>query len=228
MKSVNFAIANDVKQLGVKSRAAILRGINNTQYHPDFEAYKENILEKAKQDWNDHAIDTDLVLLGFRQLHDRVSRSNKKYVASPEALIRLLIEHNRFPKINQVVDIYNLSSLRSKLALGAHDLRSIDGGVTLRFTTGNETFIPLGKNIVEQVLPEEYAHIDDNNEIICRLEVLQGNKTKISQNTTDIFLITQGNVYTDDAYILSILQTTCNLIRVYCGGTAEILDEVVQ
>ena len=43
--------------------------------------------------------------------------------------------------INTAVDIYNLISLESKLALGVHNMDKVDGNVTLRFTDGSRKLI---------------------------------------------------------------------------------------
>ena len=85
----------------------------------------------------------DLILHGFRTLHEKVKRSNRKFPASPEELVRIFTETGRFPRINLLVDIYNLISLKTKLALGAHDVNNIKGNVTLKLTTGSEKFYPL-------------------------------------------------------------------------------------
>ena len=79
--------------------------------------------------------------------------------------------------INTAVDIYNLLSLESKLALGAHNIDKVDGNVTLRFTDGTERFVPLGQTEPVPVAPHEYCYCDDSNEVLCRLEIRQVNKT---------------------------------------------------
>ena len=145
----------------------------------------------------------DLILHGFRTLHEKVKRSNRKFPASPEELVRIFTETGRFPRINLLVDIYNFISLKTKLALGAHDMNNIKGNVTLRLTAGDEKFYPLGSNALTPVPPGEYSYIDDENNIICRMEVLQVEPTKITTDTTDVFLIVQGNENTGNNYIES-------------------------
>ena len=59
-------------------------------------------------------------------------------------LLKNLLKKQEFHKINPLVDLYNLISMDTKLALGAHDLDKIEGNITLRLTQGNENYIPLG------------------------------------------------------------------------------------
>ena len=55
----------------------------------------------------------------------------------------MLIKRKNIGSINKIVDLYNLISIDSKIALGAHDMDQTEGNVTLRFTDGSENYQPL-------------------------------------------------------------------------------------
>jgi DNA/RNA-binding domain of Phe-tRNA-synthetase-like protein len=132
--------------------------------------------------------------------------------------LNFLISKRTIPRINLLVDIYNLISIKYGLALGAHDLSKIDGNVTLRLTRGDEIFFPLGQSDPKLIPKGDYSYIDDSNEIICHLEVRQVEKTKITLNTSDAFFIVQGNENTSDDYLNLATQDLINLIKENCGG----------
>jgi DNA/RNA-binding domain of Phe-tRNA-synthetase-like protein len=144
-------------------------------------------------------------------------------VASPENLLSALLRSRRLPQINVVVDIYNLMSVKSRLALGAHDIAHISGNINLRMTTGTENFWPLGMPEPKAVGAGEYAYVDDQNDIICRLETRQVEKTKVTVETTECFYIVQGNAATDDMYIKSVTDELIALTKRFCGGEERIL-----
>ena len=132
------------------------------------------------------------------------------------------IENNGMFEINKVVDIYNIISMKSKLCLGAHDMDKIDGNVTLKITDGKEKFIPIGGE--EKVLDRgEYSYVDDSNEIICRLEVRQVEKTKITEDTKNVFYIVQGNEETSEEYLLEVAQEVIDKTVMCCGGMGRIM-----
>lgn len=218
MAEPKFNLAPAVSELGVRVATPVLGGLTNIQAHTDFEALKARELEALKVAWAGKNYKDDPALEGFRTLHTKVGRSNRDYVASPEALRRLWLERGRFPQINLLVDIYNLVSVTSGLALGAHDISRINGNITLRLTTGDETFIPLGKSAPEKVFPGEYAYVDDANNIICRMEVLQVEPTKVTLDTTDVFLIVQGNENTSEDFVRETAEKVCTLIEKFCRG----------
>ena len=127
------------------------------------------------------------------------------------------------PFINQAVDIYSMISLESKLALGAHDIDRVDGNVTLRFTDGTEKFQPIGQTEPGLSNPHEYSYCDDANEVLCRLEVRQVEKTKVSEDARNIFYIVQGNAATPDPLLQDVAGRIIELTTRYCGGAGEII-----
>ncbi len=224
MKNFSFTITQDVIKLGVKGLMARVVNITNTKSNKEFDEFFSGELEKIREIWRGKDWKKDKILLGFKELHEKVGRSNRKYPASPEVLLGLFLESRRFPRINLLVDIYNLISLKTRLALGAHDVEKINGNVALRLTNGSEKFLPLGSKDFVPVPAGEYSYIDDGNNIICRMEVLQVESTKITLDTKDVFLIVQGNANTDNNYIQKGANEVLDLITRYCGGSFTYLN----
>src|SRR5262249_15690006 len=156
--------------LGVKAKCFLWRGADNISPSPDFEAFRLAELARIKSGLSEDRLRTDEILSGFRTLHEKVGKTGKRWTSSPENLNRMLLNATQLQRINKIVDIYNLVSLQTGLALGAHDLDRITGNVTLRLTNGTEKFWPLGAKEPEKVGAGEYAYCDDANEILCRLE----------------------------------------------------------
>lgn len=218
-----FIVAPEAALLGLKAIGARIRGVANSLENPGFEAYKKTELEKIRSTWAGKELLADPILLGYRDLHIKVGKKNKDFRASPESLRRLFLERGRFAKINTLVDVYNLVSLKSGIALGAHDIDRIVGDVTLRLTTGAETFVPLGKSAPEPVSAGEYAYVDDGNNVICRMEVIQVEPTKTTERSRDIFLIIQGNAQTPVELLFAVSDELKTLITRFCGGDYELI-----
>ena len=147
----------------------------------------------------------------------------RKNIPASENLIKLLQKHGSLTYINKVVDIYNLISLDSKLALGAHNIDRVSGNVTLRFTDGTERFVPLGQTEPVAINPHEYSYIDDSNEVLCRLEIRQVQKTLVDETARNVFYIVQGNDATSDELLHQKAQKIIDLTTQYCGGVGEII-----
>ena len=157
-----------------------------------------------------------------------VYRDNRLQELASENLIKLLKKNHGMFYINQAVDIYNLISLESKLALGAHNIDRVEGDFTLRFTDGTERFVPIGQTGPVPVAPHEYSYCDDANEVLCRLEIRQVEKTKVDEDATNVCYIVQGNKATTDSLLLETAQRIVDLTVKYCGGRGEVIVPTVK
>lgn len=220
---LSFDISSDVLSIGVRGAFLVIDGIINKDKDSALDRLKAETVQTLLSDLSDAKIETDPVLLGFRDLHAAVHRSNRKNVASPENLLNMLLKNGQLPTVNVLVDIYNLVSIRTGLALGAHDLSKVTGNIHLRMTTGAESFWPLGSSAPKPVTPGEYSYIDDANDILCRLEVRQVEKTKVTLATQSAFYIIQGNAATDDAYLKAGTEMLVELTKRFCGGQERLL-----
>ncbi len=223
---MNYFVEKKLLENGLKIVFVEISGFDNQVLSDEYQAYRDS---KEKELVNNHrSIESDPILLGFHKLHENLSISKRKNIPASENLIRLLEKNQCLHPLNKVVDIYNLISIESGLCLGAHDLEYVVGNVTLRMLRGDETYIPLGMTEPCKVKTTEYAYCDDANDVLCRLEVRQVNKTKVTEDTTSAFFIIQGNMNTSDAYLNGVSKQLIDSITLYCGGEGKIIiPEVV-
>ena len=220
---MDFYVEDRVLDLGLKIIFARVRGIDNHTVNDKWLAYRDTRIKELLEEYRGMDIHADPVLEGFNILHDKSSVKRRKTVPASENLIRLLVKHEGMPFINQAVDIYNIISLESKLALGAHDLDKVEGNVTLRFTTGTEKYQPIGQMEPGLSNPNEYSYCDDANEVLCSLEVRQVEKTKVTEDARNIFYIVQGNAETTDALLIETAEKIIELTTQYCGGCGDVI-----
>jgi DNA/RNA-binding domain of Phe-tRNA-synthetase-like protein len=220
---LQFDISDEVLSLGLTGVYFTIGGLKNTKSSPEFDQLIERTEKEILAGLSKDLIKQDPILLGFRKLHETVGRSNRKNVAAPENLLAALLQTGHIPRVNLLVDIYNLVSIRSRLALGAHDIARIAGNVHLRMTTGSESFVPLGAPEAKPIAAGEYAYIDDGNEVLCRLEVRQVEKTKVTLETTECFYVVQGNSATSEAVLMTAVGELITLTKKFCGGIERLI-----
>ena len=220
---MNFYVEDKVLDIGVKILFAVVRDINNHTLSREWEEYRNIRIQELLEKYREMDIRSDPILEGFNVLHDRSGVKRRKNIPASQNLIKLLVKHGGMPFINQAVDIYNIISLESKLALGAHDIDKTDGNVTLRFTNGTEKFQPIGQDEPGLSNLNEYSYCDDSNAVLCRLEVRQVEKTKVTEDSRNIFYIVQGNSETPDGLLHETAERIVQLTTKYCGGSGEII-----
>jgi len=208
-------VSDDILALGIPAMAIAFEGLTQNDATGVDAVVDNAIADIAGQDPG--AVDEHPYLRGFRSLHARIGVRSRD-VAAPEALRRMLLKRGDIPRIGPLVDLYNALSLRTGLALGAHALDAIEGGVALRLTDGTERFVPLGTSADVKVRAGEYAYVDDAGDVLCRLEVRQGNKTKVVASTTACLLIVQGNPATGIQPVRQALLELQELVPRCLGG----------
>lgn len=224
---MEFKVEKAVLDAGVKIVFVVIQGLDNSKESYEWHAHREILLNDLLERYKDIDVHQDPILEGFNLLHDHTGVKRRKNIPASENLIKLLQKHGSLTYINKVVDIYNLISLDSKLALGAHNIDRVSGNVTLRFTDGTERFVPLGQTEPVAINPHEYSYIDDSNEVLCRLEIRQVQKTLVDETARNVFYIVQGNDATSDELVHQTAQKIIDLTTQYCGGVGEIIIPTV-
>ena len=73
------------------------------------------------------------------------------------------------------------------------------------------------------MLKQVFIDIDDANDIICFSEIRQVDKTKVTNESEDIFFIVQENKVTSNKYVKDVAKELITVVTYYLGGVGEIL-----
>jgi DNA/RNA-binding domain of Phe-tRNA-synthetase-like protein len=214
---MKFIFSSDAYQLGV--RGCYFSIYNTQNKSSDDPAVLNKITEILSHYQNNETYHN--IVEGFSKLHKTVNLEDERLQASSKSLYNYYSQQGKLPQINGIVDIYNAFSFVSGLALGAHDIDKTKGDITLKLTTGQELYWPIGSNRKQKTGIGEYAYIDDTPEILCRLEVRQVEKTKITLESKNIFFIVQGHQDTEENYIKQKAQELHDTILALFGGNSE-------
>ena len=221
-----FKVEESVKKLGIKIVGVKITGIDNNIQTKEFDEWKLKQQNMLIEKYSSYDIKNDNVIEGFYNIHSKVNVPRRKNLPASENLIKLLLKKNELISINPAVDIYNILSIYTKLCLGAHDIDKIDGGVTLKILDGSEYFLPLGSSDVKEIKSGEYGFVDENNDVICWLDIRQVDKTKVTSDTKNILYFIIGNEETSYDELVKCGEDIINITTKYCGGKGEILKNL--
>src|SRR5262245_33356727 len=107
--------------------------------------------------------------------------------------------------------------------MGAHDLDRIALPVSRRLLTGKESFTPLGKDAPTAVTAGEFGYVDAQDRVLCRLDLLQADFSKVTEATKNALLIIEGTAAHSPAILRQTFTDAIELLTRYCGGSAEII-----
>ncbi len=92
----------------------------------------------------------------------------KQYKSSIDALVRRILTNNNMWNISNIVDLYNVCSVKSLLPMGGYDLEKISGDITIRYGREHEIFESLGEKQTQPVASNHVVYADAEK-VLCWL-----------------------------------------------------------
>lgn len=192
---MKFVIDKSLAELGITS---VVIGIAK---HVDPHAPVTEAFLKKQKEAEAWALNCDLAevsdrptIQGYRDLLQAVGRSVKKNPPTVPALIRNIQHRGSIPRINSIIDVYNVEALHSLLAIGGHDLDKIGNQIEFTVSQKEDVFLPiLSKE--KHVSPTDYVYRDEKG-ILAWLDVRDSENYKFDDNTKNAIFIIQGNAHT--------------------------------
>lgn len=131
---------------------------------------------------------------GYLNMMQSVGRSVKKNPPTVPALIRNIQRRGTMPHVNTIVDIYNVESLRSFLAIGGHDWDKVMEPITFTVSGKEDEFLPI-LSTKKHVAETDYLYRDANG-IMAWMGVRDGENYKFDNDTKNAIFIIVGNAET--------------------------------
>lgn len=201
-------------ELGIKNIvAARVYNISSTLTLDDKFINKLKAKEKEILELDYERVKNNPIIEGYRKLIENVKRSVKKNPPTVESFIENIKRRGQIPRINSIVDVYNLASLNSYLSIGGHDLDKVTGNIYFTKSKVEDTFYPISAPS-KHVEPTDFLYKDDKG-IMAYLGIRDGEAYKIDENTKNVIFIIAGNANTDVESRKEVLINLCEELKKY-------------
>ncbi|MCL2338526.1 MAG: phenylalanine--tRNA ligase beta subunit-related protein [Proteobacteria bacterium] len=118
--------------------------------------------------------------------------------SSIEALIKRVKNGKGLYRINPLVDIYNLCSLKFELPAGGEDIDAMTSDMELTFANGGEKFLPLGATAIENPNAGEVVY-KFGDTVVCRnFNYRESDVTKLTNDTTRAVIVFEDALGNDE------------------------------
>ena len=219
-----FLVSQSCRDLGLRAGALLVRNLHIEDASPELRSDIDDQARRIRREFGSPAkIRLLPELAGFRNIIRRVGVKPRSHPPSTQKLLEFAWKHGTLPAVNNLVDAYNLVSLRTRCSLGAHDLDCITLPVELRLFEGTENFRPLGGDEDKPIRRGEFGYLDARERVICRLDSLQADFSKVTGNTSSALLIIESTDSHGVEQLESAFKDTLAAVARYCHVNAEIL-----
>ena len=80
-----------------------------------------------------------------RQAYKALGKDPARYRAASEALLRRIKQGKGLYRVNAVVDVNNLISIRTGIPIGTYDVDKVEGAITFRRAGDGESYVGIGR-----------------------------------------------------------------------------------
>lgn len=177
-------------------------GIDNTILNKKVEDFLDNAANKFTT--NKKEANIRELVSPYREAFYALEMNPNKFMCSIEALLKRVQKGNSFPHINTIVDLGNAFSVKYEIPLGAHDIDKLEGDLEVRFSKENDTFLPLGETVAENMPTGELVYASLNIVKTRRWIWRQSNDGKIEETTKNVFFPIDGFKGINDKKVLEL------------------------
>jgi DNA/RNA-binding domain of Phe-tRNA-synthetase-like protein len=202
---------------GLLVEPLLIKDIKVEKENRELEDFKTSVIEEIKKDYDAETLKDAPVIRMYRDFFWRSGIDPTKIRPASEALIRRVIKGRPLPKINTLVDSYNLASMKTNMALAAFDADAISGSLTMRFARQGEGFLGIGME-KEITLAGKEPVITDEEKIIAIYPYRDSDTTKATLKTTDTLVIVCGVPGITEVMMEKAKKVALEYITRFCGG----------
>ena len=169
-----------------------VKGADNSKGYPFIDRMLDEAIAGCEARFEGKVVKQEKELALYRKAFTDMGINPNKFMSSIEALITRIAKKKGMGHINPIVDLGNAISLKYCFPVGAHDLRTMDGGFCVRTADENDTFLPFGAREREKVDVDEVVYATADRVRTRRWIWRQSEEGKILEDTTDVLFIIDG------------------------------------
>jgi DNA/RNA-binding domain of Phe-tRNA-synthetase-like protein len=145
------------------------------------------------------------------------------YRSSVERLYKRVLAGASLPRVNALVDLYNMVSLDQGLCLGCDDLDKTEGDLAFRYSRDGDSFIDMGaaegEDPQDPPKPGEVVYADARHVLCRRWNWRQDARTAVTPQTRRVVLTAQSNGWGD---VEAAGARLAEAVTRFCGGSARV------
>jgi len=198
-----------------------IRGVHVQKKNSELEDFKVEVMRQVRNDYSLNAVKDQPTFRAYRDFFWSIKIDPTKIRPAAEALIRRILAGKTLPRINTLVDSYNLASIKSRIALATFDADKLEGDLLMRFAEEGEQFIGIGMD-KPLILKGGEIVVSDKEKLVAVYPYRDADNTKVTEKTENITVVVCGVPGIPKQDLENASQVALEYITRFCGGEKAI------
>lgn len=201
---------------GISLLAFKLAGLNLRIGDSRVEQLVDEVLAEAKRSYALEGLKDVPVFRAYRDFFWRIGIDPTKMRPSSEALVRRILLGRGFPRINPLVDIYNLASVETGVTMAAYDFDKVRGGLRLTWSKPGERFLGIGMER-EITLTGREVVLRDETSILSVYPYRDSEHSKTDIDTSSAIVVACGVPGVEPSRLILARNTVLRFVEIVWG-----------
>jgi len=206
---------------GLRVVVGYVDGVRVDDSDVDLQKFKEEVLREVRQKYSLESLKDVAIFRAYRDFFWKVGIDPTKIRPAAEALVRRILAGKSIPNINNVVDSYNLASIKTEVALAAFNRDELRGDLLMRTAAKGERFLGIGMSEPMELNGGEIV-ISDKEKLVAVYPYRDADRSRVSGTTRNLTILACGVPGIDEKILTDAGKVALDLVTKFCGGEGRL------
>jgi DNA/RNA-binding domain of Phe-tRNA-synthetase-like protein len=187
----------------------------------ELEQFKVQVTEQVKNEYNLDTVKDHPTFRAYRDFFWSIKIDPTKIRPAAEALIRRILSGKKLPRINTLVDAYNLASIKTRIAIATFDADMLQGDLLMSFANEGEEFVGIGME-KPLILKGGEIVVSDEKKLVAVYPYRDADHTKVTEETKNIMIVVCGVPGISRQELERASDVALEYVTRFCEGTKEV------
>ena len=201
--------------------ASLIKEVTVRNVDKKLESFKETIIQETRRCYETESLKDEPLFRAYRDFFWRIEVDPTKNRPAAEALIRRVVAGRSLPRINTLVDAYNLASIKTGIAIAAFDADRLQGDLTMRFAEEDEKFLGIGMKRPALLQGGEIV-VQDREKLVAIYPYRDADDSKVTEVTRNVLLLFCGVPGISVRRLADASKVASDYITRFCGAAVKV------
>jgi DNA/RNA-binding domain of Phe-tRNA-synthetase-like protein len=194
-----------------------IQGVIIKKKDAELENFKQEVSDNIRNDYTLESVKDHPTFRAYRTFFWGIGIDPTKIRPAAEALTRRILAGKPLPRINTLVDAYNLASIKTRIALATFDADKLEGKILMRFAEENEQIVGIGMDKPFVMKGGEIV-LSDEKKLIAVYPYRDADNTKVTESTKNVSIVVCGVPGISKEMLESASKITLEYVTRFCSG----------